>query len=88
MDNESRPGKTGLRIVAGILALAALVVTVVRVLAMDNSDVTQSSVPLINFLRIVFPLSVALLFGYVAWKGKFPFLQDSESGKQNGGDRP
>jgi hypothetical protein len=28
-----------------------------------------------QLMRLMFPLSVALIFGYVAWKGKLPFLE-------------
>ena len=60
-----------LRIVSGVLAVFSLAIVVARFYEIDKIGGEAETV--MNVMRIIFPLSVALLFGYIAWKGVFPF---------------
>jgi hypothetical protein len=79
MDNASKnqSNKQLLRGVAGALAIAALGVTLIRLYAISKTGVWQPD-PFFQIMRLMFPLSVALIFGYVAWKGKLPFMEKKD----------
>lgn len=79
MDNASnnQSSKQLLRGVAGTLAVAALGVTLIRLYAISKTGAWQPD-PFFQFMRLMFPLSVALIFGYVAWKGKLPFMEKKD----------
>ncbi len=66
--------KIVLRTISGVLALLSLLLVVVRVLVtLDPQAATVKGV-----LGLIFPLSITLLFGYMAINGRMPF-----SDKQN-----
>lgn len=68
---------TILRVVAGVLALVSLAVAGIRFYGMHTLDTAMGARGAIYSLRLLFPLSLALFFGYVTWKGKLPFSPDS-----------
>ena len=62
--------KTALRAISGILALLSLLLTAVRVSAISEPQ----TMTIQDFLGLIFPLSVTLLFGYMAVIGRMPFM--------------
>ncbi|HEC12348.1 MAG TPA: hypothetical protein ENI80_03720 [Acidiferrobacteraceae bacterium] len=68
---------TILRVVAGILALVSMGVAGIRFYGMNTLDTAMGAMGAIYSLRLLFPLSLAAFFGYVAWKGKLPFGPES-----------
>lgn len=74
-----------LRIVAGILAVISMGVVVARFYAIDRIGGEAENV--INVMRVIFPLSVAGLFGYIAWKGVFPFYKQDYNPDDKKGDK-
>jgi hypothetical protein len=84
MDNttNNQSSKQLLRGVAGALAVAALGVTLIRLYAISKTGVWQPD-PFFHFMRLIFPLSVALIFGYVAWKGKLPFMENKDQSRDH-----
>lgn len=62
-----------LRIVAGVLALVSFVLVGLRLYGYSDQDIAMGSDSVMHSMRLLFPLSLGLLFGYLAWKGKFPF---------------
>ncbi len=69
---------TILRVIAGIMALISLGVVVGRVF-MATQDAGTGSGGLMFSLGLMFPLSLAMFLGYLAWKGKLPFGHDSDN---------
>ena len=65
--------KSRLRLVAGILAAATFILVLLRTIAFFQEDLLAQESWLILSLRLLFPLSLALFFGYIAWKGNLPF---------------
>jgi hypothetical protein len=63
-----------LRLGAGVLALLSLVVVVARLYGFIMVEPTSAAELFLQLLRIFFPLSVVLIFGYMAIRGKIPFL--------------
>lgn len=64
-----------LRVVGGSLAVACFVLVFLRVYSLLVLDMESS--PAENFvhvLRILFPLSLGLIAGYVAFTGNIPFM--------------
>ena len=61
--------KTLLRSISGVLALLSLLLVVLRTQAIP--DVNAATIK--EVLGLIFPLSVFLLFGYIAIKGLMPF---------------
>jgi hypothetical protein len=61
--------KTLLRSISGVLALLSLLLVVLRMQAMSGVDAATVK----EVLGVIFPLSVFLLFGYIAIKGRMPF---------------
>lgn len=83
MQISDKLSKQLLRIVAGILAVISMGVAVLRFYAIDRMGGEAENV--INVMRVIFPLSVTGLFGYIAWKGVFPFYkQDDKKGDNKG----
>ncbi len=66
--------KTVLRITSGVFALLSLLLVVVRILVI----LEPQAMTVKELLGVIFPLSIALLFGYIAINGRMPF-----SDKQN-----
>jgi hypothetical protein len=75
MDSDTT--KQLLRIGAGALAVIALGVVALRIYAISKTGMWQPD-PFLQVLRLIFPLSVAAIFGYVAWKGSVPFLEKKQ----------
>ena len=65
--------KTGLRATSGILAILSLLLVGIRIYSISNTG--MASMTINQLLGLVFPLSVTLLFGYVAIIGRMPFTQ-------------
>jgi hypothetical protein len=61
--------KTLLRSISGVLALLSLLLVVLRMQAISGVDTATVK----EVLGVIFPLSVFLLFGYIAIKGRMPF---------------
>lgn len=66
---------TILRVIAGIMTLVSLGVVGVRLYFMS----TQGAGGIMASLGLMFPLSLAMFFGYLAWKGKLPFDHGSDN---------
>ncbi len=62
--------KTLLRAISGILALLSLLLTWLRIDAISDPETMTK----LEFLGLIFPLSVTLLFGYMAVMGRMPFM--------------
>ena len=82
-DNESMSGsqtdntKFWLRIGSGVLAAATLLLVIFRIVAISKGNLLAGDNSFVHILRLIFPLSLSLLFGYIAWKGKLPFSKKS-----------
>ncbi|MCP3867141.1 MAG: hypothetical protein GY703_03415 [Gammaproteobacteria bacterium] len=61
--------KTLLRSISGVLAALSLLLVIVRMQAISD----MGSATIKEVLGLIFPLSVFLLFGYIAIKGRMPF---------------
>lgn len=70
--SDSNPRKTIWRIVAAVLALVAFVVAALRFYAFASGQFPEDATVLSFVLGIFFPLSLSMIFGYAAWKGKGP----------------
>lgn len=79
--NTSRPSLVTLtlRIAAGFLALLSFVLVGLRLYAYSHADITLRSDHLTISLQLLFPLSLGLMFGYMALKGKMPFMNEGKS---------
>ncbi|GMR07034.1 MAG: hypothetical protein BMS9Abin26_0036 [Gammaproteobacteria bacterium] len=62
-----------LRITSGILASLALLLVGLRLYAISAGDKLNSATTM-DILSLIFPLSIALMFGYMAYKGDMPFM--------------
>lgn len=62
--------KTMLRAVSGVLALLSLLLVGLRMLTISEAGTATIR----DILGLIFPLSVALMFGYIAIKGRMPFM--------------
>lgn len=60
-----------MRIIAGVLAVFSLGIVIMRFYEINKLGGAAESV--MNVMKVIFPLSVALFAGYIAWKGVFPF---------------
>ncbi len=67
--------KTVLRITSGVLALLSLLLTGLRFYSMSD----QESASIMQIMSLIFPLSVAMLCGYMAIKGRMPFMDNQNS---------
>ena len=76
-DSQVETTKFWLRIVSGILAVATLFLVILRLLAMNKANLLAGDDVFVHILRLIFPLSLSLLFGYIAWKGSLPFGKKS-----------
>ena len=71
--NEPNSTKFKLRLAAGVLAVATLILVLLRTYVLIQQDLLAQENSLVHLLRLLFPLSLALFFGYIAWKGMIPF---------------
>jgi hypothetical protein len=67
--------KAVLRITSGILAFLSLLLVGFRMFAFSEASAPNSAT-IQDMLGLVFPLSVTLLFGYIAIKGRMPFMPE------------
>lgn len=61
-----------LRATSGFLALLSLLLVGFRMLAISESG----ALTIKDILGLIFPLSVALMFGYITIKGRMPFMDE------------
>jgi hypothetical protein len=69
--------KTVLRATSGILAILSLLLVGIRIYSISNAG--MASVTINQLLGLIFPLSVTLLFGYVAIIGRMPFTEEQKT---------
>ncbi len=62
-----------LRLISGLLALLSFALFAVRLYGYSVLDIQAGVEGVMSSLRLLFPLSLGLIFGYVAVKGRFPF---------------
>lgn len=72
-----------LRIIAGILALLSFLLVGLRLYSLAGAGNTEEADDIMNMLRLLFPLSLGIILGYLAIKGRIPFsardLNDSNN---------
>lgn len=68
--------KNLLRIVCALLALATAVLVAARVVAIGDFD----EVTIMELMKLVFPFSISLFFGYMALTGRMPFTPPPDNG--------
>jgi hypothetical protein len=73
-ESSDKTLKPKMRIVAGVLAVFSLGVVIMRFIEINKIGGEAESV--MNIMKLIFPLSVALFAGYIAWKGVFPFNEN------------
>ncbi len=66
--------KTMLRVVCGILALLSLLLAGARIYSMSD----QETASVMQMMGLLFPISVTILCGYMAIKGRMPFMEDQK----------
>ena len=62
-----------LRLGAGVLAVATFILVLLRGIVLFQQNMLAEDEAVIHVLRLVFPFSLSLFFGYIAWKGILPF---------------
>ena len=62
-----------LRIVAGILALLSFLLVGLRLYSLAGHGNTHEADNIMNMMRLLFPLSLGMIIGYLAIKGRIPF---------------
>ena len=67
------PAKLWLRLGAGVLAIATFILVLLRGTVLFQQNMLAEDEAIIHILRLVFPFSLSLFFGYIAWKGVLPF---------------
>ncbi len=77
--------KTLLRAISALLALAAGGLTVLRLYAVAGSTGPVPGGPVDYGLRLLFPATMALFFGYLALKGRLPFYRSPLDEDRPGG---
>lgn len=75
--SEFNSTKFWLRLAAGLLAIATLNLVILRTLALFKPEVLTQENLRIHMLRLIFPLSLSIFFGYIAWKESLPFSKKS-----------
>lgn len=70
--------KTLLRITSGILALLSLLLAGFRLYAISAGGLLESAT-IMHVMGLMFPLSVTLLCGYMAIKGRMPFMDEQKA---------
>lgn len=64
-----------LRLGAGVLAIATFLLVLLRGIVLFQQNMLADDEAIIHILRLVFPFSLSLFFGYIAWKGVLPFTK-------------
>jgi hypothetical protein len=74
---NTRPSRTALwlRVVAGVLAMLAFCLTGLRLYHLSVQGIPMGADSIMPAMRLLFPLSLGLFFGYLAWKGRLPFSE-------------
>lgn len=78
--------KTILRITSGILAFLSLLLVGLRMYALSTTGILGSAT-IMHVMGLMFPLSLALLFGYMAIKGRMPGMNEPEKSPPEDGPR-
>ncbi len=74
MNIDDKTLSTVLRVVGGTLAVACFVLVFLRLYSLFLLDLdTSAAENFVYVLRILFPLSLGLIAGYVAFTGNIPF---------------
>ena len=61
------------RLVAGLLAVFSMVLVIMRLFGYSLGGEEVASDSVMGLLRLLFPLAVAVMSGYIAVKGRIPF---------------
>jgi len=64
-----------LRVVAGVLAMLSFCLTGLRLYHLSVQGIPMGADSIMPAMRLLFPLSLGLFFGYLAWKGRLPFSE-------------
>ena len=73
-----------LRIVAGVLAILSFMLVGLRLYSLAGPDAANETDDFMNMMRLLFPLSLGLIFGYLAIKGRIPFsARDIEESRRS-----
>jgi len=75
--NNIESTKFWLRVGSGVLAIVTLLLVVFRFIALQKANLLAGDNAMVHILRLIFPLSLSLLFGYISWKGSLPFVKKS-----------
>jgi len=62
-----------LRIIAGILALLSFLLVGLRLYSLAGPGNVDETDDFMNMMRLLFPLSLGMILGYLAIKGRMPF---------------
>lgn len=71
--NVINSARLWLRLGAGVLAIATFLLVLLRGIVLFQQNMLAEDEAIIHILRLVFPFSLSLFFGYIAWKGVLPF---------------
>jgi len=82
MDSPRSTTAFVLRLIAGVLALVAFGLTGLRLYSLSVLGLLMGPDSLKYALGLLFPLSLGLIFGYLAWKGRLPFSQDDQHSRE------
>ena len=63
-----------LRLVTGALSLMSLLWLVLRLISYFSAELPMEPDLTTSMLTLVFPTALTLVFGYIAIKGKIPFM--------------
>ncbi|MEN8131210.1 MAG: hypothetical protein ABFS45_13665 [Pseudomonadota bacterium] len=83
--SETKPSlvQITLRLISGLLALLSFALFAVRLYGYSVLDIQTGVEGVMSSLRLLFPLSLGLIFGYLAVKGRFPFSDDTTKRKES-----
>ena len=76
VDGENMKAETSKlmwRVVAGLLAVFSMVLVIMRLFGYSLGGEEMASDSVMGLLRLLFPLAVAVMSGYIAVKGRIPF---------------
>jgi hypothetical protein len=65
--------KVWVRLGAALLAIVTVILVILRGVVLIQQNLLTGDEAIIHILRLVFPFSLSLFFGYIAWKGILPF---------------
>ena len=67
--------KLWLRLGSAVLAIVTVILVILRGVVLIQQNLLAEDQAIIHILRLVFPFSLSLFFGYIAWKGVLPFTK-------------